>query len=115
MVREVAVHSLESAGYRVLAAADAEAALDVARAHEGAVDLLVTDVIMPGLSGPQLARRLLDERPEVPVLYVSGYIYDTAKSREQLSPRGSFLPKPYTPDQLGHKVGELLRRRAEIE
>jgi len=114
MVREVAVHSLESAGYRVLSAGDAEAALDVARAHDGDVDLLVTDVIMPGLSGPQLARKLLDERPEVPVLYVSGYIHDTARSREQLSPRGAFLPKPYTPDQLGHKVGEMLRRRAEI-
>ncbi len=108
MVREVAVSSLESAGYRVLSAADAEAALELARRHDGPVDLLVTDVIMPGLSGPQLARRFLDDRPDVPVLYVSGYVQDTA-GRDGFSPRGAFLPKPYTPDQLGHKVGEMLR------
>jgi len=98
---------LESHGYRVLAARDAEEAAALARG-QAVVDMLVTDIVMPGASGRQLARRLLEERPALKVLYVSGYLQAAAGADTALEAGANFLQKPFTPDALLRRVREAL-------
>ncbi len=95
-------------GYTVLAADRAEAAMERLREHRGEVDLLVTDVILPGKSGPMLARQVRGEAPGIRVLFMSGYADDRIEAlgdREQKTP---FLPKPFTPTLLARKIREVL-------
>jgi PAS domain S-box-containing protein len=98
---------LESHGYRVLAARDAEEASRLAGGQR-TVDMLVTDIVMPGASGRQLARRLLQERPRLKVLYVSGYLDGSAGAEGVLEPGANFLQKPFTPETLLRRVREAL-------
>jgi CheY-like chemotaxis protein len=99
---------LERAGYRVLDAADPEQALGTF-AHSGErIDLLVTDVIMPGSSGPALFQRLSSERPNLKVLYMSGYTDDAIVHNAGLPADVMFLQKPFTADGLMCKVREAL-------
>lgn len=99
---------LERQGYRVLEAGDAEEATRVAGAEPGAIDLLVTDVVMPGLSGPELFQRLSPVRPSMRVLYLSGYTDEAIVKRGVLKPGTPFLQKPFTATALSIKVRELL-------
>jgi signal transduction histidine kinase len=103
-VRELAVTVLRHLGYTVLEASNATAALAIVQAHEGALDLLITDVVMPGMNGTRLAERLTAVRPDLRVLYVSGYAEDALELRA----RAAFLPKPYTSSGLARKVREIL-------
>jgi len=103
-VRTVATAALERRGYRVLAAAGGEAALAIAHAFNGSIALLVTDVVMPGLSGRQLAERLDQMRPGVPVLYVSGYTEDTVLLKGLGADGHTLLPKPFTSLELVRRV-----------
>ena len=107
-VRAVARQVLERHGYTVLEAPSAEAALDVAARYSGAIHLLLTDVIMPGLSGRELATRLADLRPEARVIFMSGYTDDAVTRHGVLEPGLAYLQKPFTPDTLGRKVREVL-------
>ncbi len=107
-VRNLTRRLLENGGYTVLQASDAEAALEVAESHDGRLDMLLTDVVMPGLSGPELARRLLASRPRLRVLYVSGYPDEAMASQGLLEPDASFLQKPFTPETLARRVREIL-------
>jgi PAS domain S-box-containing protein len=109
-VRAVARESLRRQGYQVLEASDAETALGVAAGFEGTIGLLLTDVVMPGLSGRALADRLTAQRPATRVLYMSGYTDDAIVQHGVLEPGLSFLQKPFTPDVLAHKVREVLDR-----
>ena len=109
-VRAVAREVLQRNGYAVIQASDGRAALELAAAHSGPIHLLVTDVIMPGMSGRQLADRLRDERPELKVLFVSGYTDDAIIRHGILEPGIAFLQKPFTPDALARKVREVLQR-----
>ncbi|MEM8883266.1 MAG: response regulator [Planctomycetota bacterium] len=103
-VRALLVSELQEAGYTLHAAPDAETALKVALEF----DLLVTDVVMPGLSGPELAERLRARRPDLRVLFVSGF-QDPERTRlPELDGRTAFLAKPFQPDELRAKVLELL-------
>ena len=112
-VRALAARALESCGYTVLAARSGVEALDLARQHGGAVDLLLTDVVMPGISGPQLAERLAAERPNLCVMYMSGYA-DDAILQFELDPGTAFLRKPFTPSILARAVREAVdTHRAE--
>jgi two-component system cell cycle sensor histidine kinase/response regulator CckA len=110
-LRDLAVEMLEQAGYVVLAAADAPRAMEIAATHAGTIGLLVTDVIMPGRSGRDLARTLVAARPGIKVLYVSGYTDDIIAPHGVLEPGLDFLPKPFDPDTLVSKVREVLARR----
>jgi PAS domain S-box-containing protein len=102
---------LEVHGYQVLDAPNAQAALVRAREHPGEIHLLVTDVVMPGQSGRQLARQLLDVRPNLRVLYVSGYTDDAIVHHGMLEPGLHYLQKPFTPATLAAKVREVLDAR----
>jgi PAS domain S-box-containing protein len=107
-VRTFARHVLLAGGYVVLEARDGEEAVGVAQQCRGPIHLLVTDVVMPRMSGPQLAERLARDRPELRVLFVSGYA-DEAITRCGVSEAGSaFLQKPFTPVRLAQKVREVL-------
>jgi PAS domain S-box-containing protein len=106
-VRALAREVLEKNGYRVLEAQDATAALAL-RSTTGDIDLLVTDMVMPGPSGRELAERLTEMQPGLRVLFISGYTGDGISRSGQLGPGTSFLQKPFTPDTLVRKVREVL-------
>ena len=108
VVRNLAVRYLREQGYQVLQASDGPEALDIARSHEGDVHLLVTDVVMPGMNGRELAERLASERPGLRVLYVSGYT-DHAVVRHGVLEEGiAFLSKPFDLRDLARTVREVL-------
>jgi CheY-like chemotaxis protein len=107
-VRAVAVRVLSDAGYRVLEAATGREALDVARLYPGRIDLLMTDAIMPQMSGQTLAEKLLAQRPEVRVLFVSGYAENTIVHQGVLEAGVAFLQKPFTAAAVTRKVRQVL-------
>ncbi len=107
-VRELAREVLESRGYKVLEARHGREAIQTAERHQGRIDLLVTDVVMPRMRGTELAGELLSRRPEVKVLYMSGYTGDRLGPGDLAGEASGFLQKPFAPDTLSRKVRELL-------
>jgi signal transduction histidine kinase len=107
-LRALAAEALAKLGYTVLAAANGPEALATAAAHTGPIHLLVTDVVMPGLSGRGVAQQLGEVRPDTRVLYISGYTDDAIVHHGMLAPGLSFLQKPFTPAALARKVREVL-------
>ncbi len=107
-VRRMALAILKASGYHLLEAANAEQALELSANYRGKIDLLVTDVIMPGLNGRQLADRLTKERPALKVLYTSGYTADVITLQGSLEPGMEYLPKPFGAAQLSAKVRQVL-------
>jgi CheY-like chemotaxis protein len=108
-LRQLTTRLLHKQGYRVLVAANADEALQLFD-HTPCVDLLLTDVIMPQVSGPELARRLTAERPDLKVIFMSGYTEHGIVDNGILNPGISFLSKPFTIETLGRKIRELLDR-----
>lgn len=98
---------LAKEGFRVLLAGSGQEALDAARADD-AIDLLMTDVMMPGMNGCQLAELLLAQRPSLRVLFISGYAEDVLVTNVGLVPGAAFLSKPFKPKALVTKVREVL-------
>jgi signal transduction histidine kinase/CheY-like chemotaxis protein len=107
-VRALMRLTLEARGYQVLAAASPKEALELVARHPGSIPLVVTDVIMPGMSGGELAGRLAALRPEIRVIFVSGYTDDTIAHQGVLDPGVHFLQKPFTLEGLARKVREVL-------
>jgi len=107
-VRDITRRMLERHGYTVLEAPDGETALRIAAKHHGPLDLLLTDVVMPGLGGRQLAMQLVARRPTLRVLYMSGYTDDAIVHHGILQPGIAYLQKPFTPDILAGKVRAVL-------
>ena len=105
---QVTRRSLEEVGYAVLAARAPLEAIQISESHQGPIHLMVTDVIMPGMSGDQLASHLSAMRPEMKVLYVSGYTDNAILHHGILEPGLAFLQKPFSPKALARKVGEVL-------
>jgi two-component system cell cycle sensor histidine kinase/response regulator CckA len=95
-LRDVAGRILSGAGYHVLTADGGAQALELAAVHEGTIDLLVSDVVMPGMLGKELAERLVDVRPDTRVLYMSGYAQPVLASQGTLEPGVALLEKPFT-------------------
>ncbi len=108
-VRELVATALGDRGYRILNAASADEALLLEREHTGPIDLLITDVVMHGVRGPELARQIRDRRPEVRVLFMSGYPDDALGKRGVLDSGTAFLQKPFRVRALGAKVAEVLQ------
>jgi PAS domain S-box-containing protein len=107
-VRRLARRVLEGVGYRVLEAANGTEALGLAEGWSGRLDLVVTDVIMPGMSGQELSTRLRQKRPGLKILYVSGYTDDAILQHGNLLPNTAFLQKPFSPGSLAARVREVL-------
>ena len=108
LVRQVVVTVLKRAGYRVLEAAHPHQALALARDHDGPIDLLLTDVVMPMMNGNELARQLCSQRPGLAVLCMSGYSDDAILQRGLSGVELPLLTKPVTPEQLLKAVGQAL-------
>ena len=107
-LRELAHEILGGLGYKVLEAGTGRAALELAERHPGPIDLLLTDVIMPGMSGRELAAELLASRPGARALYMSGYTDDAIIHHGVLEPGLAFLQKPFPLEALARKVREVL-------
>ncbi|MBV8859793.1 MAG: response regulator [Acidobacteria bacterium] len=112
VVRSLARQVLELYGYRVLEASDGDAALAACERHEGPIHLLITDVVMPAVGGPELADRLTGLRPQMKVLFMSGYTDDAVVHHGVLDEGVNFIQKPFTPEALARKVREVLGRPA---
>lgn len=107
-VRELAHEILQQNGYTVLEARHGVEALLVCDRYNGPIHLMLTDVVMPQMSGRVLAERLVGVRPEMKVLYMSGYTHNALVHHGMLDPKSAFLQKPFTPDGMVRKVRELL-------
>jgi len=107
-VRQLSRHLLEARGYTILEAARGDVALRLAETHAGGIDLLITDVVMPGMGGGQLAEAMRTRRPDIKILLVSGYSGDALHRHGGVNPGISLLPKPFTVSALALKVREVL-------
>jgi len=110
MVRKLVNEVLDNEGYRLLEAANGVAALSICAQYEEPIHLLLTDVVMPEMSGRGLANRLAAVRPELKVLYMSGYTDDVIVHHGVLDEGTEFIQKPFTPDVLARKIREVLDR-----
>jgi signal transduction histidine kinase len=107
-VRKLVRRTLEKQGYRLLVAASGDEALDIVEHHKGLIQLLITDVIMPQMGGRELAERLKSLRPDIQILFISGYTESTVVRTGNLAKEEGFLQKPFTPITLTRRVRELL-------
>jgi len=108
-VREFLEKALSSLGYRPLAAPNGERARELAAAHSGDIALLITDVVLTGMDGRQLAEKLQAERPGLKVLYISGYTTNAIVQHGVLEEGLNFLAKPFTLDALAAKIGQIMK------
>ncbi len=111
-VRKLVRKMLIQQGYRVLEASSGEEALQLSEQHDGSIHLLLTDVVMPSMSGRELAQRLTAERPDVKVLYMTGYTEDAIVQHGVLEPGVAVLNKPFLSDSLARKIREVLNNGA---
>ena len=109
-VRKLAVRVLERQGYKVLAARDGDEALILCEQHQGPIHLMLTDVVMPGMDGHEVAKRLESFHPEMKVLYMSGYTDDAIVLHGVLVEGVNYIQKPFTVDALTKKVREVLKQ-----
>jgi len=107
-VRQLVRETLESRGYRVLEARNGQDALTLAASHSDLIHLIITDIVMPGLSGHELVQQLLPARPAIKVLYLSGYAQDAFATPAAAEAQKTFLQKPFTLQSLSRKVREIL-------
>jgi DNA-binding response OmpR family regulator len=107
-VRRLVTKALAGQGYVVLSAGSATEALRVAASHSGAIDLLVSDVVMPGMNGRDLAAALRETRPTLTPLFMSGHTADVITTRGLLAPGVAFIEKPFTPVAMAAKVRAVL-------
>ena len=110
-VRDLAREYLEISGYKVLVAENGAAAVKVVSEHKGAIDLVMTDVVMPGLSGSELTKRIEAIRPGTRIMYMSGYTDQAIIHHGILGPDIVLLQKPFTLSALAHKLRDALTKK----
>ncbi|MCG8592360.1 MAG: PAS domain-containing protein [Proteobacteria bacterium] len=113
-IRRLVVETLARKGYEVLEASNGREALELASRYDAPIDLLVTDVVMPEMSGPELCQHLQRERPGCRVLFMTGYANDSFPGATRLDPTDSLLEKPFRPRALIQHVREVLERSASL-
>lgn len=114
IVREVTREVLEHAGYQVLESPGPDEALRLAREHQGEIGLLLTDVVMPGMNGADLAQRLQSRRPDLITVFMSGYAEDVVV--RQMKQRAALhIQKPFTVDVLLSRIAEALGKHPPVE
>ncbi len=106
-LRELVSESLRSTGYTVLEAGNRREALDICRSHQGPIHVLISDVVLPGGGGPDLAKVALETRPDLRVIYMSGYT-DRVVGSELIGGNAIFLQKPFSLEVLAGKLRSLL-------
>ncbi len=111
MVRYVSLDFLQMYGYSVLEAKDGEAAMEISEQHEGAIHLMMIDVVMPGMSGRILTEHLKKTHSEMKILFTSGYLDNTFVFHGIPGRKINFIAKPFTYETLGSKVREILNER----
>ncbi|HXH08328.1 MAG TPA: response regulator [Alphaproteobacteria bacterium] len=107
-VRAAVFESLQMRGYTVLKACNGQEAMVISKRYKGPIDLLLTDVVMPQMSGPELVKRLAPQRPTMRIILMSGYPGDALAPGDLRNPDVGFLSKPFTPETLARKVREVL-------
>ena len=107
-IRNLLQIALRRNGYTVLAAGSGSEALELVRNHAGTIHLVITDVVMPDIDGPELVRQLSAVRPETRTLFMSGYMDDTLGERGILSTNANFIQKPFSPSTIAQRVREIL-------
>jgi DNA-binding NtrC family response regulator len=107
-VRKVTGRILSMQGYKVLEASNPNSAFSICDQHDGPIHLMVTDVVMPEMNGPELAKRLIPLYPEMKVLYMSGYVKNFISYQGILEKRIEYIQKPFTVNELARKVREVL-------
>jgi len=110
MLRKLARQTLKGHGYEIVEASNGNEAIALSAQHEGAIHLLLTDVIMPGMNGRELATRMLQTRPSLRVLFMSGYTDDAIVHQGVLDESANFIQKPFAPDELAGRVREVLEQ-----
>jgi CheY-like chemotaxis protein len=113
VVRSLGRTILEMHGYTILEAADPNEAIRLCQSYEGRIDALLTDIVMPHMNGKQLSEVLLPTRPEMKVLFMSGYTDDAVVRKGILEPGVDFIQKPFTPSTLAAKIRGALDGAAE--
>jgi DNA-binding response OmpR family regulator len=111
-LRDIMRRMLDRRGFACLVAGDSDEALAICREHPGVIDVLLTDLSLPGTSGGDLARHATELRPEMGVVYVSGLPKDIAVSKGLIGPDALLVPKPFTADLLLGALHSVLGRRA---
>jgi two-component system cell cycle sensor histidine kinase/response regulator CckA len=114
-VRSFAARALTMRGYSVLEAPGGEEALEIVRKHEGTIHLVVTDVMMPGMDGPTMVRAVRRLRPEVQVIFMSGYAEEVFRKNDENAADLHFLPKPFGIKQLAAKVKDVLSTAPNVK
>jgi DNA-binding NtrC family response regulator len=108
-LRKMMRRTLEAVGYRVIEAQSARHAIRIAQTHDGPIDLLLTDVVMPEMNGQALARQAVSYRPSLRVLFISGHAQDIVTGQGAVAPNADFLAKPFNPNSLVSSVQHCLR------
>jgi two-component system cell cycle sensor histidine kinase/response regulator CckA len=108
VVRQVVRLLIELQGDTVVEAEDGPQAVARAAEHDGQIDLLLTDVMMPGLTGPEVCQLIRERRPGLPTLFISGYFPEAVFPGQQLPTRSAFLSKPFMPEDLAEALDRLL-------
>lgn len=109
-VRTVISRTLARLGYQVLAADGGAEAIEIIHRHSGSIDLLLTDIMMPGMNGMEVAAKVSQSNPGIPIFFMSGYADQELVNRGLLDPSTHFLQKPFSPQELGRRVREVLDR-----
>ena len=112
-VRQLVRETLEAKGYKVIEAEDGGSAMSISAAHPGVIDVLITDLVMPGMNGRELAKLMEASRPGIRVLYLSGYTEDAILHQGVLQGGSAFLQKPFTLQALSRKLREVLSESKE--
>jgi CheY-like chemotaxis protein len=114
-VRRLTVDTFREMGYQVLEAGSGKEALPIGEHYDGPIEILVTDIVMPDMNGLELAERVVKARPQIKVLYVSGYAVAALKERGILSEPANLLSKPFSAEALSEAVGRLVAERGPEE
>jgi len=108
MVRELTVRILEEKGYQVLESSRGEIAMEVSKKYKSPIDLMITDIVMPGMGGKKLVQKIKKHRPQLKILYISGYTDEIISQHGVLEEGTHFLQKPFLPQSFLTKIREIL-------
>ena len=111
-IRKLVSAMVTAKGYNVLTADSGEHAITLVKNHKTPIDLLLTDVVAPGMSGPMLADKLVEQQPDLRVLFMSGYDNTNVVQRYVVEKGHALLHKPFTVEELGRKVAEMLNHHS---